>query len=188
MENISKQIAKVLKTLRQDRGWSLDMAAQATGVSKAMLGQIEREESSPTIATLWKIASGFQVAYSAFLEEIENNPEAFIHRESPTHRLHPADDKIRVATLFPFDKQLNCEIFALELLPGCEHLSAPHEPGIIEHVLVIDGPLEVLVQGEWHPFQKGEALRFNANQAHGYRNQTSRIASFYNIIHYPNKR
>ncbi len=46
VENIYKHMATTLKGLRQQKGWSLDKAALATGVSKAMLGQIEREESS----------------------------------------------------------------------------------------------------------------------------------------------
>lgn len=60
MIDIFKRIASTLKTLRKERGWSLDKTAQETGVSKAMLGQIERAESSPTIATLWKIASALK--------------------------------------------------------------------------------------------------------------------------------
>ena len=54
--NIAQHLSATLKTLRQQRGWSLSRLAEETGVSKAMLGQIERNESSPTVATLWKIA------------------------------------------------------------------------------------------------------------------------------------
>ena len=64
----NRQIANALRVLRSGRGWSLDRTAQETGVSKAMLGQIERCESSPTIATLWKIASGFQTSLSSLIE------------------------------------------------------------------------------------------------------------------------
>ncbi len=52
--NIAQHLAATLKTLRQQRGWSLSRLAEETGVSKAMLGQIERNESSPTVATLWR--------------------------------------------------------------------------------------------------------------------------------------
>ena len=67
MEQINQQVGLALKQLRQQRGWSLDQAAQACGVSKAMLGQIERGESSPTVVTLWKIAGGFHVPFSYFM-------------------------------------------------------------------------------------------------------------------------
>ena len=53
MENLARFLSTTLKQLRQQRGWSLSRLAEATGVSKAMLGQIERNESSPTVATLW---------------------------------------------------------------------------------------------------------------------------------------
>lgn len=185
MEKIYKHIALTLKELRQKNGWSLDKAAQATGVSKAMLGQIEREESSPTIATLWKIASGFQTSFSSFLEEIHNDFNKPVYRTGQTQNLHPDDAKIKVLPLFPFDSQLNFEIFIIELLPGCEHLSPPHEPGVIEHVIVIEGAMEVLVNGVWQPLLNGEGLRFTANQAHGYRNLSPQIAKIHDMIHYP---
>ena len=62
MENLARFLSTTLKQLRQQRGWSLSRLAEATGVSKAMLGQIERNESSPTVATLWKI---FNIYFSA---------------------------------------------------------------------------------------------------------------------------
>ena len=61
MEAINQRVGVALKQLRQQQGWSLDRAALACGVSKAMLGQIERGESSPTVVTLWKIAAGFHL-------------------------------------------------------------------------------------------------------------------------------
>lgn len=185
MQNISKHIALILKELRSKRGWSLDKTAQETGVSKAMLGQIEREESSPTIATLWKIASGFQTSFSSFLEEFDADRKKPIYRSGQTQQLSPTDEKIKVLPLFPFDPVLNCEIFIIQLLPGCEHLSSPHKRGVVEHVIVSDGAMEILLNGIWRPLNKGEGLRFNADQVHGYRNTSNENACFHNIIHYP---
>ncbi|MFI4937951.1 MAG: helix-turn-helix domain-containing protein [Candidatus Berkiellales bacterium] len=189
MKDINQRIALTLKDLRRERGWSLDKAAAETGVSKAMLGQIERGESSPTIATLWKIASGFHASFSSFIEEkINAEKNEPILRAGTTQQLHPADEKIRVMPLFPFDSQLFFEVFIIELLPGCEHLSPPHKEGVIEHVIVVSGKMEVLVNGKWQAIAKGEGLRFNANQPHGYRNLTSKKACFHDMIHYPKQR
>ncbi len=184
MKNIYNHISLTLKALRRERGWSLDKAAVATGVSKAMLGQIERGESSPTIATLWKIASGFNTSFSSFIEDISSEFNKPIYRGGQTQQLHPDDEKIRVMPLFPFDKQLNLEIFVIELLPACEHLSPPHQVGVIEHVIVAEGNMEVLTHGTWQSLNKGEGLRFDANQPHGYRNLSSDIAVIHDIIHY----
>src|SRR5579871_6681592 len=188
MKQINKRISLTLKELRREKGWSLDKTAEKTGVSKAMLGQIEREESSPTIATLWKIASGFDTSFSSFIEDIKPEINKPVHRGGQTRQLHPEDEKIRVMPLFPFDEQLHVEIFIIELLPTCEHLSPPHQSGVIEHVIVAEGKMEVLVNGAWQVLNKGEGLRFDANQPHGYRNLSSDIATIHDIIHYPNSR
>ncbi len=185
MKDLYKHISATLKSLRRERGWSLDKAAEETGVSKAMLGQIEREESSPTIATLWKIASGFHTSFSSFIEDINTDFKEPIYRAGQTQHLHPTDKKIRVMPLFPFDKELNFELYIIELLPGCEHLSPPHKHGVIEHVIVVEGEMEILANSKWQLLKKGEGLRFKANQSHGYRNMTSEIACFHDVIHYP---
>lgn len=185
VENIYNHIATTLKKLRQQKGWSLDKAAIATGVSKAMLGQIEREESSPTIATLWKIATGFETSFSSFIEEIHTISSEAIYRTGQVQTIHPDDKKIRVFPLFPFDSQLDFELFVIELLPGCEHLSPPHKQGVIEHIVVAEGSMEVLVGGTWRSLSNGEGIRFNASQPHGYRNLASKAATIHDMIHYP---
>ena len=174
MKNIYKHLATNLKALRQERCWSLDKTAEETGVSKAMLGQIERQESSPTIATLWKIANGFNTSFSILLEEFPLGQTTEFHA-----------DNIQVKTLFPFDKQTQIEIFHIELASASEHLSTPHNAGVLEYVIVIEGKMEVLVDGIWKPLSSGERLRFHADQPHGYRNKSRKNASFHNIIHYP---
>lgn len=176
---ILNHIASTLKTMRKERGWSLDKAAQETGVSKAMLGQIERAESSPTISTLWKIASGFKVPFSLFIADDETDKGT-----GQTKTIHPSDNKIKVLPIFPFDEKLKCEMFLIELLPSCEHLSPPHQPNTIEHVLVAEGSMEVFSDSHWKLLAKGQGLRFNACQPHGYRNFSEQSSSIYNIIHY----
>lgn len=185
MEHLYRRIASTLKALRQKKGWSLDKAALETGVSKAMLGQIEREESSPTIATLWKIASGFETSFSSFIDNLQSNFDQSIYRAGETQNIHPDDSKIRVLPLFPFDSHLNFEVFIIELLPGCEHLSPPHANGVIEHVIVTEGYIEVFVDNHWRTVAYGEGLRFLANQPHGYRNASKEIARIHDMIHYP---
>lgn len=178
---LEKKISRMLKQLREARGWSLDAASKKTQVSKSMLGQIERGESSPTIATLWKIASGFDVSFSSFIEDSKKT-----NRKADMKQIHPNDDLIRVMTLFPFDKALKFEIFVIELLPGCEHVSPPHQKGVVEHVVVSQGEIEVLIIDKWNKLNLNEGLRFEANQVHGYRNKTAKPAIFYDIIHYTN--
>ena len=69
MEPMNLRIGEKLKSIRMARTLSLDDTAVLTGVSKPMLGQIERGQSIPTVTTLWKIATGLKTPLSAFLEE-----------------------------------------------------------------------------------------------------------------------
>lgn len=62
MDNLN--IGQRLKAARQNRNMTLDGLAEITGVSKPMLGQIERGQSSPTVNTLWKIATGMKIPFS----------------------------------------------------------------------------------------------------------------------------
>lgn len=181
MQNITTHIPEKLKSLRQEKAWSLDKTATETGVSKAMLGQIERGESSPTIATLWKIATGFQVSFTSFLESATKNP---VRRSGKLKKLHQ-QDVIQFTPIFPFDRKLGFEVFVIALPAQSEHLSSAHEAGVIEHIIVAEGTMEVLCKGRWKKLNKGEGFRFNASQAHGYRNKTNESACFHNIIYYP---
>ncbi|HAT5001364.1 TPA: helix-turn-helix transcriptional regulator, partial [Serratia marcescens] len=126
MQELAGHLAHTLRTLRAQRGWSLTQAAEYTGVSKAMLGQIERGESSPTVATLWKIATGFNVAFSAFLEASPAQQQATLHRygDLPVYDQDNAD--MRVVPLFPYDRQLGFDMFVIDLAPGALSESSPH--------------------------------------------------------------
>lgn len=187
-ENINEPnhyLPAALRALRQARGWSLDKAAAETGVSKAMLGQIERGESSPTIATLWKIATGFHTSLSSFLEPLPPaTGEGVVFRNADALRQQPGPDGMLVAPLFPHEPRFGFELFELTLLPGYERQSEAHVNGVTETVIVLCGAMEVLVEGEWKPLSAGDAVRFPADRPHGYRNRNDAPAVFHNLIHY----
>jgi len=170
------QIANHLKALRKEKGWSLDTTAKATGVSKAMLGQIERSESSPTISTLWKIASGMETSFSAFLA-------------NETHSLNsditfPDDPKMQINTIFPYKADTRFEMFEVTLTDNHQQMSEPHDIGVIEHVIVLSGELNLFFEGQWHHLSQGQSIRFMADQPHGYEAVT-KTAAFQNIVCYP---
>ena len=185
MQGPNRHLSESLRAMRHSRGWSLDRSARETGVSKAMLGQIERGESSPTIATLWKIASGFRESLSSLLEPIPAaSTEGLVQRTSALIQSQPAGDGMLVAALFPYEARFGFELFELTLLPGYERLSDAHEAGVTEHVIVRHGRMEVLVEGQWIALNVGDAVRFAGSRPHGYRNREAEPAIFHNLIHY----
>ncbi len=166
-----------LRDLRTRAGLSLSAAAKLTGVSKAMLGQIERGESSPTIATLWKITRGFHLPLTALIEGA--CPDA------PRRGVLEFPGSISVKIVFPFDPQLGAETFHVSLKPGQSHESQPHDSGVTEEVFVLEGRMEVLRGGDWVALEPGQGLRFAADQPHGYRSLETG-AAFLNMHHYRN--
>lgn len=170
----NEQISTNLKTIRREAGVSLAVAAQMTGVSKAMLGQIERGESSPTIATVWKLAKGFHLPLTAFIQ-----------RPKSSHRQIVFPESIRLKTVFEFDPLVGTESFLIELDAGQTHVSNAHDAGVQEDILATIGTMEVLIGETWHPLKSGEAIRFEADQKHGYRNLAATPAQFYCLHYYP---
>ncbi|WP_417263608.1 helix-turn-helix domain-containing protein [Celeribacter sp.] len=163
-----------LKAIRNEAGLSLAQTAEITGVSKAMLGQIERGESSPTLVTLWKLAKGFHLPLTAFLEGAATTPPAVNFPES-----------IRFRTLFAFDPTLGSESFLITLTPGQTHVSHPHDAGVVEDIFVTEGTLELHLGDAWTRYGEGAAVRFAADQPHSYRNPTEAPVRFHNTMHYP---
>ncbi len=184
MQSLNQQVSQAVKAIRQEQGWSLDRAAKETGVSKAMLGQIERGESSPTIATLWKIATGFQTSLSRLLDSETYDFKGVQLRSADKLRHQPTTDSMLVASLFPYDDRFKFELLELTLPAGYERYSQPHLPGVVEHVTVQSGQIELYIEDRWQSFSTGDAIRFAADQAHGYRNLTERPTVIHNIIYY----
>ena len=79
------------------------------------------------------------------------------------------------------------DIDAGRLAPGQEHRSEAHDAGVTEDVYVTEGPLEVLADGGWTRLEAGRALRFAADQPHGYRAPQGQGAEFLNTLHYPGR-
>ncbi|MEP3245695.1 MAG: cupin domain-containing protein [Sneathiella sp.] len=187
MDNPGQQIAKNIKWFRAERGWSLDRTASETGVSKAMLGQIERGESSPTVATLWKIVKGFSISLSSLVEERPEKADlpVTVFRDAHEIRKKIAEDGMMISPLFPYDPRVDFEYFEMTFPPGYDRLAAPHKKGVIEYITVIDGELEVLSEERWYCLKKGQSLRFEADRPHGYRNLKGKPAVALNVINYP---
>lgn len=175
-DNLNVEIGIQLKRARSKQGWSLDLTSKHTGVSKAMLGQIERGESSPTVARLWKIANGFHLPLSYFFGGIGH--------ENAISKTLSSESGLLISTLFPFDHEMQSEVFSLTLAPLHQQCSAAHNDGVIEQIIVIEGEMEYFVDGQWHYLQEGDVVKFHANKEHGYRNLSTKQTIFHNIIYY----
>ena len=183
--SLTKKIGQKLKKLRLENQLSLDQLSSRCSVSKPMLAQIERGASNPTVNTLWKIANGLGVSFTAFIDE--EQPLIKKVNRNEIEPLIEESGKMKVVPLFPMEPGKSFETFYIELEPGCNYNSNPHPEGVEEYLFVEEGKMTLEVDTHSYTISTGESLRFTANYPHGYRNE-SESQSFCKammIIHYP---
>ncbi len=178
--NLNDIIAVNLKRLRAERGLSLGKLAELSGVSKVMLSQIEKGESSPTINTLWKIAAGLQVSYTKLIDEQMEAPLIIRKGESAL----VDHDGYRVYHYSTANPARDFEFFNSELDPGGEFTSEGHGVNTHEYVLVTKGEMILLYGGEEYILQEGDFIHFDCTQPHTYRNRGEDMTEFTNIVYY----
>ena len=176
-------IGERLREIRVNANLSLDETAKITGVSKPMLGQIERGQSVPTITTLWKIATGLKKPLSSFLDNRQTEYDMVnIFDAAP---ITEDNGKMRAYPIFSFDPIRSTEMFRIDFDAGCRHSSDKHSDGVEEYVLVISGKLQLVINGEEVVIGKEQAIRFRADVPHEYNNPFDEKCEVYNIIYYP---
>lgn len=175
-------IGQRLKAARQSRNLTLDEVSALTGVSKPMLGQIERGQSSPTVNTLWKIATGMKIPFSSFLKERETEYAVVDWRKQDA--IIEENGAMKAYTLFGFDPARGLEAFYIEFEEGCEHYSDKHNEGVEEYIFVIKGKLNMLLDGKTVVLNENQAIRFDADIPHAYLNPYDRTCCVYNTIFY----
>ena len=175
MKQPADAVADNLRNIRENRGLSLDQLSELTGVSKSMLRQIETGKSSPTIATIWKIANGLRLSFTALLRKPAVQAEVRSFKgEKP---LTAESEHYRVFPMIPFEPQQSFETYYIEIDPGTQFSGEPHEGNVYEYVFVISGKLQISVEDKAYEISRGEFLQFQANCPHKYRCLGKKTAS-----------
>jgi transcriptional regulator with XRE-family HTH domain len=172
-----------LRRLRTRRGLSLERLAQISGVSRAMLGQIELGQSAPTINVLWKIARALEVTFSALISA-RTQSGALVLRSQESKILTSKDRSFSSRALFPFDEPRRVEFYELRLGSGSVEDADAHPPGTSENLVVTAGTIEIDVAGDTHRLETGDSILFEADTPHAYRNPGKVEAVMYLVMTY----
>lgn len=172
-----------LRRLRTKRGLSLERLSQLSGVSRAMLGQIELGQSAPTINILWKIARALEVTFSALISS-RTQSGALVLRADQAKILTSKDRSFSSRALFPFDEPRRVEFYELRLSVGGVEDADAHAPGTSENLVVTAGTVEIEVAGELHRLNTGDSITFEADAPHAYRNAGKGDAVMYLVMVY----
>ncbi len=182
MKDLNAIVASNLKLIRKEMKLSLEKVANMTGVSKAMLRQIENRESSPTINTIWKIASGLKIPYTSIINMPQ--PETMVVTGSTIEPQIEDNGRYKVYSIFPSDNGRKFEIYMLELEKDGFFDSQTHGAGTQEFVTVYEGTLLIKVDDKEYLIEKGDSIRFKADQAHTYKNPSDELTRMSMVIYY----
>ena len=181
--DLAPVVGSNLRRLRTRRGLSLERLAQISGVSRAMLGQIELGQSAPTINVLWKIARALEVTFSALISA-RTQSGALVLRSAESKILTSKDRSFSSRALFPFDEPRRVEFYELRLTAGGVEQADAHPPGTSENLVVTQGQVEIDAGGETHRLETGDSILFEADTPHAYRNPGRVEAVMYLVMTY----
>jgi transcriptional regulator with XRE-family HTH domain len=181
--DFSAAVGANLRRLRTRRGLSLERLAQRSGVSRAMLSQIELAQSTPTIGILWKIARALGVTFSALITA-GTQPVPVVLRKGHAKVLTSQDGSFVSRALFPVDEPRRVEFYELQLAAGRHEEAAPHPPGTRENLVVQRGRVSITVDGVTHELATGDAILFQADVPHRYDNPGEIPAVMYLVMTY----
>lgn len=156
-------VGKNLRRLRTRRGHSLERLARLSGVSRAMLGQIETGKSVPTISLLWKVATALGVPFATLIAAQELQGTVVLPRDR-AKVLSSSDGQFTSRALFPFDSERQVEFYELRLAAHHRENAEAHAPGTRENLIVAAGAVEIAVgKDRPHTLTEGDAILFEAD-------------------------
>jgi transcriptional regulator with XRE-family HTH domain len=178
----SGRLGERIRGLRRERGLTLDLLAQRSGVSRAMISKLERGEKNPTLVVAAKVAEGLGVSLSQLVGVEERREVVVVPRERRMIMRNPETG---------FERQLLSPSFSgrgIEFIRNVmpEGSSSgefpPHRRGVEEYIVVENGRLRALLGREAYLMEEGDALYFEADIPHRFDNAGKGECSYYLVI------
>ncbi|QTL05349.1 helix-turn-helix transcriptional regulator [Aquabacter sp. L1I39] len=167
---ITGQLGKTIQRLRKAYNLSLSDLSEQSGVAKSIISQIERNETNPTLATIWRLSQALDMSVERVLASSDEAPFVEKLTRADTPILLSDDGRCRL-TIIGWIKTVEwLQYYDFQAEPGGELESDPHQRGSIECLSVVSGTLEVEVGGVVEIAKAGETLRYRCDRRHVIRN------------------
>ena len=166
---LSGQLGKTIQRLRKAYNFSLSDLSEQSGVAKSIISQIERNETNPTLATIWRLSQALDVSIERVLASAEEEP--FIERTTRVDTpVIISDDGLCRLDIIGWRKTIEwLQWYDFRAEPGGVLDSDPHQRGAIECLSVLTGEVEVTVGERAERAGPGETLRYRGDRAHRIR-------------------
>lgn len=175
-EAVSSQLCRRVKQLRDERGWSLDSLSKACGVSRSMLSQIERNQTNPTLAVMFRIAQAFGMSLGRLVEMPGATSNVDVIRAADRAYHYRSDKDCEIRTLSPLHLEKDVEFYEVTLQPGGALRSAPHFEGTREFLTVQKGSVRVESAGDTEDLEPGDSASYRADMRHAIVNTGRSVA------------
>lgn len=183
-EAISRHLGARVKKLRTARGWSLESLANASGVSRSMLSQIEREQANPTLAVTLRIAQAFGMSLGDLVEIPAVTSAVAVIRAADRAFHYRSDKNIRIRTLSPLNLEKDVEFYEVQLQPGGALRSAPHFEGTREFLTVERGTVRIESGSDSDTLNAGDSASYRADVAHAIVNAGKSVVTLFLVVSY----
>jgi transcriptional regulator with XRE-family HTH domain len=182
-ETTSVRVGAVIRRLRRDRGWTLDVAAERLGVSRRLVTQLEAGTANPSLSTLLSVAAGFDVALVDLLDG-DHTPRVIVQAKNAAAPVLWSTTAGSEGRLLVGSGAL--ELWEWSLSPGDVRTSEAHRPGSREALSVTSGVVTITV-GTGSPVEvrAHQSATFNADEPHSYSNAGPKPARFVLAVHEP---
>jgi transcriptional regulator with XRE-family HTH domain len=165
-ETINEHLGRRVKKLRGDRGWSLDNLAQASGVSRSMLSEIEREKANPTLAVTYRIANAFGMGIAELIETSERQAAIQVVRATDRGQVYRSDKNCQIRTLSPLNLEKDVEFYEVTIRVNAELRSTPHYEGTREFLTVEKGSVRLESADDSAELSVGDSATYRADVPH----------------------
>ena len=132
---------------------------------------------------LWKIANGLGVTFSALITA-QQRSGPLVLRSASARLLTSSDHKFSSRALFPLNEPRRVEFYELRLSAGGVEQAEAHAAGTVENLVVAEGAVEIEVGGNRHALDAGDAIMFEADSPHVYRNRGRGDSVMYLVMTY----
>jgi len=170
-EGINELVGRRVKKLRQDRGWSLDEMADASGVSRSMLSEIERERANPTLTVAFRIARAFGMSLEDLVVGAGGGVSSIqVIRAADKAQVFRNDRQCQIRTLSPLNLEKDVEFYELRLKKNGALRSQPHFEGTREFLTVEEGAVKIESGDCSDTLAKGDSGTYRADVPHSITN------------------
>jgi transcriptional regulator with XRE-family HTH domain len=172
-----------IRALREAMSLSLRDLTERSGVSAQMLSQVERGETSPTLAVAAKIAAGLELTLSQLLR-LDEGQHVAISRAADRRSSRRGGHVIEELTPPLPGQRADVSLHVLD--PGATTGGAAdppmHEPGSRETAVVLAGALALVLEGTRTELQEGDSVTFDADLPHHFENEGNDPTRFIAVI------